>query len=151
IITTGLYGMKNPKWLRSIEPVVDAPQGFWERQGWSTTAVVKTTSRIDLPKQNAAVQGEVTFGGVAFAGNRGIQRVEISTDGGKSWLPTELERPLSAHTWTLWYRSWKAQQRGAITALVRATDGSGALQAQAATPSYPSGSTGYDSRSLSVG
>jgi len=151
IITTGLYGMKNPKWLRTIEPVVTAPDGFWEKQGWSTTAVVKTTSRIDLPKARQRVPMDFTFGGVAFAGKRGIKSVEISTDGGKTWLAAEVERPLSPFTWTLWYREYRAQQSGQITAMVRAIDGTGAVQIQTPAPSYPSGSTGYASQSFSVG
>ncbi|TAM77060.1 hypothetical protein EPN44_03975 [bacterium] len=152
IVTTGLYGMKNPKWLRSIEPVAAPAAGFWEKQGWSTEAVVKTTSRIDLPTQGQRLSSsDVTFGGVAFAGSRGIRRVEISTDDGKSWLPAELEHPLSGYTWTLWYRSWKAQQSGQVTALVRAVDGTGAVQIATPTPSYPSGSTGFDTRALVVG
>ena len=45
ILSVGTYGMKNPKWLESIE-VVDRPyQGFWERRGWSKTAVVKWAIR----------------------------------------------------------------------------------------------------------
>lgn len=150
IITSGLYGMKNPKWLRTIEPVVSAPQGFWEQQGWSSLPIVKTTSRIDVPKQGQRVPAELTFGGVAFAGSRGIKRVEISTDGGKTWLPAELEKPLSPYTWTLWYRAWNAPRPGGVTALVRAVDGAGAEQIAAAAASYPSGATGYDARAFTV-
>ncbi|HVA36969.1 MAG TPA: molybdopterin-dependent oxidoreductase [Candidatus Dormibacteraeota bacterium] len=151
IVTTGLYGMKNPKWLTSIEPVVQAPAGFWERQGWSTTAVVKTMSRIDVPKAGATVTSPLTFGGVAFAGRRGIKRVEVSVDGGKTWLPAELERPLSPYAWTLWYRTWDGGPRGRATALVRATDSSGAVQTMAAAPSFPAGATGYDSLTFAIG
>ncbi len=151
VITTGLYGMKNPKWLRSIEPVSAPAAGFWEKQGWSTEAVVKTTSRIDLPTSGQRLSSDLTFGGVAFAGKRGIRRVEISTDNGKSWLPADLEHPLSGYTWTLWFRPWKAQHSGQVTALVRAIDGTGAVQIATPTPSYPSGSTGFDSRTFVAG
>ncbi|TAM62498.1 molybdopterin-binding oxidoreductase [bacterium] len=150
IITTGRYGMKNPKWLRTIEPVQAPVEGFWEKQGWSTEALVKTTSRIDLPTEHQRVTPDLTFGGVAFAGTRGIKRVELSTDGGATWLPAELERPLSPYTWTLWYLTRQARRGSQVSALVRATDGTGAVQTAASTASYPAGSTGYDARRFSV-
>src|SRR5207302_7163972 len=66
LLSVGTYGMKNPKWLESIE-VVDRPyQGFWERRGWSKTAVVNTMSRIDTPKSGAQIGGPIEVGGIAF-------------------------------------------------------------------------------------
>ena len=72
LLSVGTYGMKNPKWLTSIE-VVDRPyQGYWEQRGWNKQAIVKTGSRVDVPHSGSVVGREATLAGVAFAGDRGI-------------------------------------------------------------------------------
>ena len=151
VLGVGTYGMKNPKWLTGIE-VVDRPyEGFWERRGWSKTTPVKTTSRIDTPADGATVGGEVPIAGVAFAGDRGISRVEVSTDGGSSWTAAVLKRALSPYTWRLWLYRWTPPAAGTYRIIVRATDGTGAVQASAAASSFPSGASGDHGISVTVG
>src|SRR5947207_3201707 len=82
---------------------VAAEPGFWEQQGWIPDAPVQTMARIDTPTDGATVAAtETTMGGVAFAADRGIQRVEVSTDGGSSWAEAELLPSLGPSTWTFW-------------------------------------------------
>jgi DMSO/TMAO reductase YedYZ molybdopterin-dependent catalytic subunit len=150
VITTGLYGMKNPKWLRTIQPVARAPQGYWETEGWAAEAPVATMSRIDVPAAGSAVSGTVVLGGIAFAGDRGIRKVEVSVDGGASWLPARLEKPLSPDTWVLWYLPLRETAPGTVTALVRATDGTGEVQTPEVADSFPAGATGYASRQFRI-
>jgi DMSO/TMAO reductase YedYZ molybdopterin-dependent catalytic subunit len=136
--------MKNPKWLTGIE-VVDRPyRGYWERRGWSKQAIVKTGARIDTPAAGAHVPGSAAVAGIAFAGSRGISRVEVSTDGGRSWNPAQLKRPLSSVTWRLWLYRWKAHGRGQTGVLVRAYDGRGAVQTTRFASPHPDGASGYD-------
>jgi hypothetical protein len=144
LLTVGTYGMKNPKWLTEIE-VVDRPyQGFWEQRGWTKTAIVKTGARIDIPT-SAGPGDEATIGGYAFAGARGISKVEVSVDGGDTWMPAQLKTPLSDYTWTLWvYRGVLGP--GPIVA--RAYDGTGKPQTPQVMDPFPTGSSGYDSVSL---
>ena len=89
--------------------------------------------------------------GIAFAGVRGIQRVEISTNGGQSWADAELKPPLSPLTWTLWTYTWSSPPTGQHTLQVRATDGGGHLQSADGRPSYPDGSSGYHGIRVNVG
>ncbi|HLH69710.1 MAG TPA: molybdopterin-dependent oxidoreductase [Candidatus Dormibacteraeota bacterium] len=151
MVIPGRYGMKGPKWLDRIE-VADAPrQGFWEQQGWDSQAVVKTTSRIDVPPNGAILRlGTVFLAGVAFAGTRGIQAVEWSADGGRSWSPAELEAPPSPLTWRRWRARWTPGQPGEYTLVVRARDGRGDVQTPDRAPTFPAGATGYDVISVSV-
>ncbi len=143
IITTGLYGMKNPKWLSTIQPVAQAPAGYWEQQGWAALAPVQTMSRIDVPGIGIAVAGNVAFGGIAYASSRGVKKVELSFDQGATWLPAQLEKPLGADTWVLWYAGYDFSGPGSVTALVRATDGTGKVQTPAPAAPYPWGAAGY--------
>src|SRR5690606_38220980 len=41
MVIPGIYGMKNVKWITRMEVVNYDYQGFWQRRGWSDTAVVK--------------------------------------------------------------------------------------------------------------
>ncbi len=140
LLTPGLYGMKQPKWLESIE-VVDRPHtGYWELRGWSKAAVVQTMSRIDGVDRD---QDPFVVGGVAFAGDRGISKVEVSTDGGTTWNDAELRRPLSPFTWRLWRFPLELSSEGPVRILARATDGEGKAQTREIAPPHPSGATGY--------
>jgi DMSO/TMAO reductase YedYZ molybdopterin-dependent catalytic subunit len=144
VLIPGHYGMKGPKWLTSIDLVDHESGGFWEQQGWDHNAIVRTTSRFDVPRDgNILKLGPLDVSGVAYAGTRGISKVEFSTDAGKSWSDATFGTPLSAFTWVLWNTTWTPEKEGAYTLMVRATDGTGAMQDQGAGASYPRGASGY--------
>src|SRR5438445_257547 len=151
IVLPGHYGMKGPKWLDSIQLVDHESGGYWEMQGWDHNAVVKTTSRYDVPRDGDIVSlGTVSLSGVAFAGTRGVSKVEDSTDGGKSWTMADFKAPLSPLTWVLWSAAWTPGAEGSYELKVRATDGAGAVQEARDTPSYPSGAAGHHTIRISV-
>ncbi len=144
MLIPGHYGMKGPKWLEAIDLVDHESGGYWEQQGWDHNAVIRTTARFDVPHDGDTVKlGTIVLAGVAFAGTRGIQKVEYSTDGGGTWSPADFATPLSPLTWVLWQASWTPTREGAYRLLVRATDGGGALQDSHSAPSYPTGAAGY--------
>jgi len=144
ILIPGRYGMKGPKWLTEIDLVDHESGGYWEQQGWDHDAVVKTTSRFDVPRDGDIVKVKgVAISGVAYAGKRGIGRVEISTDGGASWTEAQLTAPLSQLTWVLWNLDWTPPKEGSYHLVVRATDGTGAVQESNNAASYPGGAMGY--------
>jgi DMSO/TMAO reductase YedYZ molybdopterin-dependent catalytic subunit len=150
VLGVGTYGMKNPKWITSIE-VVGAPYtGYWEERGWSRDAIVKTTTRFDTPSPGSTVREDTTIAGVAFAGDRGISRVEVSTDGGATWATARLEQPLSSFTWVRWRYPWRADGPGTHTLRARAFDGTGTPQPSTFAPPHPDGASGYPVIAVSV-
>ena len=70
-------------------------KGFYERQGWGPTFVTQTFSRFDVPHdgQAIALSGAPPSRCRASrsAGDRGITRVEISTDDGQTWQNAQLD------------------------------------------------------------
>ena len=151
ILIPGHYGMKGPKWLDSIELVNHESGGYWEQQGWDHNAVVKTTSRFDLPRDGDILRlGPVALYGVAFAGKRGVSKVEYSTDGGRNWSQAEVKPALSPLTWVVWSATWTPSAEGSYGLRVRATDGGGAAQDSNSAPSYPAGATGYHTIGIEV-
>jgi DMSO/TMAO reductase YedYZ molybdopterin-dependent catalytic subunit len=142
IIAPGIYGMKNVKWLERIEVVDYDYRGYWQRaDGWDNLAQVKTASRIDVPAELTAAAGVVA--GLAWAGDRGIGRVEVSTDGGSSWAPAVLRRELARAAWRQWRLPLASGGGGRRTLMVRAVDGRGELQTPSQAPPHPSGASGY--------
>ncbi|MBI4336709.1 MAG: molybdopterin-dependent oxidoreductase [Chloroflexi bacterium] len=143
IIVPGLYGMKHPKWLTHIDVVAYEFQGFWEQQGWSDEAEVKTTSQLLVPRHLGEVSRVlVQTAGIAFAGAKGITRVEVSFDNGETWRDAALQPALSPYTWVLWTADWQPAASGEHTLVVRATDGQGAVQTSEEAPTFPDGAAG---------
>ena len=103
-----------------------------------------TGSRIDVPTNGAVVGKEVTVAGVAFAGERGVKRVDVSTDDGRTWNPAELKTALGKYTWRLWRYPWMPLRPERYVIKARATDGTGRTETSSYTGPYPNGASGYD-------
>ena len=149
VLIAGRFGMKQPKWLRRIQLADHDEDGYWEQRGWDREAVVRTMSRIDEPRPGDSVPASTPFAayGIANSGDRQIERVELSADGGTTWLEAELEdasqAPLGPLTWVRWRVEVTAPAAGPLRLVARATDGEGMLQEQRETPPLPSGATGW--------
>lgn len=151
LLVPNIFGMKNVKWVRTIEAVPEDYRGYWQGQGWSDTAVVQTMSQVRVPGGGTVPRGQdVLVGGIAFAGSRGITRVEWSADGGQSWQDAELEPEVSPLSWRFWRAVWKPISPGEATLMVRATDGSGRRQDPRYTDTLPDGATGYHAVKVQV-
>ncbi len=151
IYIPGHYGMKQPKWIKRIEAIDHKGKGYWVGRGWSATAVVRTTSVVDVVAKDLKTSDSqaIPVGGIAYSGARGISRVEIQVDDGP-WEKAEVREPaLSPLTWVQWRYSWKAS-RGTHTVRVRAYDGTGALQETAEHGTFPDGATGISEKHASV-
>jgi DMSO/TMAO reductase YedYZ molybdopterin-dependent catalytic subunit len=138
------YGMKQPKWIESIEFVDAWNEGYWVRRGWSREAMVNTVSVVDTVAINAIRQTDdgyvVPIGGMAWAGAKGIAKVEVSVDGGE-WQEAQLRDPISDRTWVLWRYDW-AFEEGTHEFAVRTYDGDGELQPMHIQGVRPDGATG---------
>ena len=147
-----VHGMKQPKWITDVVLVADSIAGYWVKRGWDKTAEVHTTSVIDVVATRDLVirrgQTLVPVGGIAYAGDRGISRVEVQADGG-AWEPAELRQPLSQLTWVIWRYEWPFS-KGRHVFAVRAYDGAGQLQVTQAHGTFPSGATGVDTKTANV-
>ena len=151
MLVPGRYGMKGPKWLEAIELVADPVVGYWEGKGWNPSAVVKTTSRIDVPADGARVSGSaIRLEGIAFAGSRGISEVDWTEDGGSTWHPAGLDAYISPFSWRLWNATWRPSRPAPYILMVRATDGTGVMQDSLAISSFPGGSSGLDAIRVTV-
>ncbi|MFW6074573.1 MAG: molybdopterin-dependent oxidoreductase, partial [Chloroflexota bacterium] len=152
LIVPNIFGMKNVKWITKIEPIDYDYMGYWQERDWSDVATVVTMSRIDIPghEEEFTIGETVQIGGVAFAGDRGISRVEVSVDGGETWNDADLSDAPSDLTWRLWRYDHEANEPGTHRILVRATDGDGETQTETERDPLPDGATGWDSILIEV-
>ncbi|HEY8693846.1 MAG TPA: molybdopterin-dependent oxidoreductase, partial [Chloroflexota bacterium] len=147
VIIPGRYGVKNAKWIVNLKPMTQPYVDWYGQRNWSQTAIVKTMSRIDEPLNGATLPaGATRVAGVAYAGDRGVTKVEVSTNGGKNWQPASfVEPPLGKDTFVRWEGSFQLAAGQSAALVVRATDSSGQLQQETFNLPQPNGGSGWHS------
>jgi len=133
VIVPGYFGEKNVKWLTRVEVADANAKGFYEAQGWGPNFIVPTRARIDVPDDWAFVSlGKLTrpieVKGIAYGGDRGISRVELSFDDGQTWSDAEIYYSGGNLSWSLWKVPWTPAAVGDYALVVRAADGEGDVQ-----------------------
>ena len=146
------FGMKQPKWITSMEITDEYRPGYWVDRGWDEVAQVQATSVIDTVATDDVVEQDgqllIPVGGIAFSGARGISRVEVQVNNGP-WEEAQLRTPLSETTWVLWRYDWPFQ-KGKHTFAVRCAEADGTPQIEESRGNRPSGATGIHRRRTSV-
>jgi sulfane dehydrogenase subunit SoxC len=112
LLVPGWEGNISVKWLRRLE-LVDAPYMTREETSKYTdlmpggearqfTFTMEAKSVVTQPAggQRLAAPGYCEIRGLAWSGRGRVARVEVSTDGGRSWSPARLQEPVLplAHT-----------------------------------------------------
>ena len=145
ILIPGRYGEKNMKWLSGIEVADHDHTGFYQRQGWSESAVVRTFSRFDNLEAGSRPTAGQAFEvrGHAYAGTRGIRSVQVSTDSGATWSEADLDAQVSPYAWRFFRWTWTPPAPGRYRMAVRAVDGTGAVQPDRYEDIVPRGASGY--------
>jgi DMSO/TMAO reductase YedYZ molybdopterin-dependent catalytic subunit len=151
LIVPGRYGMKNPKWLAGIRAMDREYAGWYEQRNWNKDGIVKTMSRIDTPLDGALLPtGAQRVAGIAYAGDRGVSRVELSVDGGATWqIARFLEAASGKDAMMRWETTFVMPATGSLTLTVRATDGTGEVQSQEFQLPQPDGAAGWASVTVS--
>jgi hypothetical protein len=138
---TGTYWMKH---IISIKAVTKPESGFWMNPAYripvgkfpvvarfltqenaASTPITEmvVNSLITSPADGASVKaGALEIGGIAWDGGYGIQSVELSTDGGKTWSAATLGQDLGRYAFRTFSLRIPAQPRGKLTVVARATN-----------------------------
>jgi sulfane dehydrogenase subunit SoxC len=126
LLVPGFEGNMNIKWLRRLE-VSDMP--FMTREETSKytdlmpdgkarqfTFEMEAKSVITSPSGDMTVDGpgfhEIT--GLAWSGRGTIRRVDVSTDGGRTWRPAALQNPVLPICHTRFRLPWRWDGKAAI-------------------------------------
>jgi len=161
-LVPGHWGEVNVKWLTEIELLSRERTGYWEKKGWQGTGPVNTVAK--LHGRERVAEGRLAVGGHAYAGTRGVERVEVSTDGGATWSEATVTERLPGATgpavddspeyardaWRQWRYEYDSPGE-THEVVVRAVDGTGQRQTREETGPVPSGATGWVSQSIDPG
>ena len=142
-IVGGWYGMASVKWLTRIIVTEKPYRGFfqsldyayWERKDGLPTLVPITTMEVKSSIARPALAEVVPAGkpyrifGAAWTGEATIAKVEVSTDGGTSWMAAKLLEKPELYSWCMWEYGWHVTaEAGPATIMARATDSNGKTQ-----------------------
>ena len=136
LLAPGYYGCRNVKWLGEIRFVSTPYYGTWQRLGYTKEPLIHICSHIDHMRRDGSM---LHFGGVSFAGTRGIQAVRVRANHG-GWVPATLEPAISPYTWTRWVAQVPAAPESIIEA--NAQDKTGAWQELSPENPFPNGPAG---------
>jgi sulfane dehydrogenase subunit SoxC len=143
LVVPGVQGVSSVKWLRRIK-VGDAPwntreeslhyvdllPGGMQRQ---YTWIQEAKSVITSPSGGQVIldRGYHEITGLAWSGRGRVRRVDVSTDGGRSWRTAALQDPVLPKALTRFRLDW-SWDGGAALLQSRAIDDTGYVQ-----PTYP--------------
>jgi DMSO/TMAO reductase YedYZ molybdopterin-dependent catalytic subunit len=145
LIVPGWYGMAHVKWLRGITVVANGFGGYQQASAYhyrltdddSGVPVTRILPRaLMVPPGIPDFISRVRFlapsrqvlTGRAWSGCAPVTKVEVSTDGGRTWAAGEIGDPVSPFAWRPWTYEWDATRPGDYELSVRATDGAGNSQ-----------------------
>jgi DMSO/TMAO reductase YedYZ molybdopterin-dependent catalytic subunit len=75
-----------------------------------------------------ATETTIPIRGIAFGGDTGVAKVELSADGGKSWLPTTLGKDHGKYSFRQWEAVTSLPVKGNHALMVRCTNVTGDVQ-----------------------
>lgn len=159
-LVPGWIGAASCKWLTEIKVLESEFAGNFMNPGYRfpnhpgqpgeatkpedthpvTSLNVKSLIAAPLDQTNLKA-GRLSIHGAAWAGEAGVVKVEVSTDGGSNWNAATLGRDQAHYAWRLWSYNWNAPP-GEHTILSRATDNVG--RTQPATPVWNPGGYLYN-------
>jgi len=140
LVLPGWEGILNVKWLRQLrltdQPAMtrdetaqytDLLPGGKARQFSFINEAKSLITSPSLGMQLPDNPGIYQITGLAWSGKGKISRVEISTDGGETWVDAELEGPILDKAFTRFNLAWQWQGQYAVLQS-RATDETGYVQ-----------------------
>jgi DMSO/TMAO reductase YedYZ molybdopterin-dependent catalytic subunit len=143
VVVPGWYGMASVKWLTRVL-VTDRPfdgffqtfdYSFWTRTRGLPSLRPVTEMQVKALVARPALHEVVKAGesyrvhGAAWAGESEVARVEVSTDGGRSWKQAKLLDKPAPFCWSRWELAWQVPKAaGKHIIMARATDRRGRTQ-----------------------
>ena len=155
-IVPGTVGARNVKWLTRVVASKEEHREVWQQilykglppsADWSNVSTAPAIQEMPVqsiiysPEEGASLNtNSVTMSGVAWSGGgRGIIRVDISCDGGKTWQTADLlegsnQTSRRAWAWTLWTATIQVPSKGEVELCCKAVDTSYNVQPDTSAP-----------------
>lgn len=150
VLVPGYIGARSVKWVNSITVQAEPSQNYFQavayrilpadadpdtagpNEGISLSSVALNCDILVPEDGDHVPAGTLTIQGYAFVdGDRGIARVDVSVDDGRTWRQAKLEPVLSPWSWQLWSLSVTVRP-GPLAVMARAWDTTGVTQPESA-------------------
>ena len=142
LVVPGWVGIASIKWLGELRVSTTVEDSSWNTrwyrmhgEGWdgpdAELGRMPVKSTLD-PVRGLAAGRQTVLRGRAWAGEAAIDRVEVSTDRGRSWRPARLLDSNEPSAWVRWELPWTPPTEGLHEVRTRATDTFGRSQPDAA-------------------
>lgn len=132
-VVPGHVGARSVKWLSAITVQSTPSASYFQRRDYTLDglplAELPLSSAVCRPREGEVIRGSTMLAeGYAIAGgSRRVERVELSVDGGRTWLEAAFVGGGEQWTWLLWRAELEVRPgRGEL--VVRALDSSGEAQ-----------------------
>ncbi|WP_230532080.1 sulfite oxidase [Microvirga roseola] len=122
----GMTGMSYRVPAYPVQPGADVPlEDFRIIQAMPVKSIITyPATGTTLPRDNRMIEVR----GHAWAGDRRVSQVDVSTDYGSTWIPAELDPPPNPYSWQRWRARLNFPTRGYYEVWARATDDQGVMQ-----------------------
>jgi DMSO/TMAO reductase YedYZ molybdopterin-dependent catalytic subunit len=134
------YGMASTKWLTHVHARAKESDNHFMARGYkygdgSAVELMRVKSLITAPLEGERVNiGTTRVTGVAWTGTGTVERVELSSDGGRTWQQARFTSEARPGTWRLWEADVAFRSVGEQRVRARATDTAGQTQPDQAAP-----------------
>jgi len=133
LIVPAWYGMASVKWLADIVALEQPFRGFYQAEryvvGDRPLREMRPRAVIAWPPDGEVVPvSPLVVRGYAWSGGSNIVAVEFSSDGGRTWLASDLQPAISAYAWREWRIHWQPSDPGTVSLRARAVTADGARQ-----------------------
>ena len=126
---TGFWMAKAYRIPKGKFPLIDR---FVSQEGEANTPITELVVNsliTSLSDGQKVAHGKPTdVRGIAWDGGRGIERVEVSIDGGQHWQPASLGEDHGRFSWRTWSYPVRPEKRGNMTVMARASNRGGSSQ-----------------------
>ena len=146
VVVPGYIGARSVKWLDRVTASLGPSDNYFQETAYRllpadgtpgpgigvSLGPVPLSCAILAPADGATVPvGRTEVQGYAYAGDRGVARVEVSLDDGATWIEARLDDRAAPWTWSLW-RATLPLPAGGTRISARAWDTAGATQPRSA-------------------
>ncbi|MBW3604546.1 MAG: sulfite oxidase [Actinobacteria bacterium] len=144
LLVPGWYGMTSVKWLSRITAATRPFAGYQQAQAYrfrnqpgddgEPVTRMRVRSLMVPPgipdffsRARYLRPGPVTLVGRTWSGHGTVTEVQVSVDGGSTWVDADVDEAPAPYAWQAWRLDWDAPA-GTHELLTRATDSTGATQ-----------------------
>jgi len=143
LVVPGWSGNWSVKWLKEINLLDHTPPCYYQTHYFVHGNAADDPARkpcmelgcksiilYPIEEDSPLPRGRHVVKGYAWSGAGAVRKVEVSTNGGKTWQPARLEDHNDRWLWRRWTFLWNVDRPGRYSIMARATDEAGRVQPQ---------------------